>query len=168
MQIDQAKQALATAIANLQVQPSAPASTSSSSRGGGGARLIMDHCPNGDYSPSYYDRSCGTAPNDANQQPQPVQNNNGDAQGITNPEILSAYEWALKNGITTQSPIVNARLLDPITRAELAKMLSVFTQKYTEKKVVVGKVGCDAYQDLSETNAELVGYIKTACELEIM
>ena len=97
-----------------------------------------------------------------------MQNNNGDAQGITNPEILSAYEWALKNGITTQSPIVNARLLDPITRAELAKMLSVFTQKYTEKKLVVGKVGCDAYQDLSETNAELVGYIKTACELEIM
>ena len=168
LQIDQAKQALATAIANLQTQPSAPASTSSSSRGGGGARLIMDHCPNGDYSPSYYDRSCGIAPTDTNQQPQLVQNNNGDAQGITNPEILSAYEWALKNGITTQSPIVNARLLDPITRAELAKMLSVFTQKYTEKKVVVGKVGCDAYQDLSETNAELVGYIKTACELEIM
>ena len=160
LQIDQAKQALATAIANLQTQPSAPASTSSSSRGGGGARLIMDHCPNGDYSPSYYDRSCGTAQSDTNQQPQPVQNNN--------PEILSAYEWALKNGITTQSPIVNARLLDPITRAELAKMLSVFTQKYTEKKLVVGKVGCDAYQDLSETNAELVGYIKTACELEIM
>ena len=59
LQIDQAKQALATAIANLQVQPSAPVSTSSSSRGGGSARLIMDHCPNGDFSASYYDGSCG-------------------------------------------------------------------------------------------------------------
>ena len=133
MQIDQAKQALETEIANLQVQASAQASTSSSSRGGGSTRLIMDHCPNGDYSPSYYDRSCGTAPTDTNQQPQLVQNNNGDAQGITNPEILSAYESALKSGITTQSPIVNARLLDPITRAELAKMLSVFTEKYTPR-----------------------------------
>ena len=134
LQIDQAKQALATAIANLQTQPSAPASTSSSSRGGGGARLIMDHCPNGDYSPSYYDRSCGTAPSDANQHPQPVQNNNGDAQGITNPEILSAYEWALKNGITTQSPIVNARLLDPNYKSWARKnAFSVYTKVYRKE-----------------------------------
>ena len=34
-------------------------SSSSSSRWGGWARLIMDHCPNGDFSASYYDGSCG-------------------------------------------------------------------------------------------------------------
>ena len=38
--------------------PPAP-SSSSSSRWGGWARLIMDHCPNGDFSASYYDGSCG-------------------------------------------------------------------------------------------------------------
>ena len=40
------------------VAPTTP-SSSSSSRWGGWARLIMDHCPNGDFSASYYDGSCG-------------------------------------------------------------------------------------------------------------
>ena len=41
------------------IAPPAP-SNSSSSRWGGWARLIMDHCPNGDFSSSYYDGSCGS------------------------------------------------------------------------------------------------------------
>ena len=41
------------------VAPTTP-SSSSSSRWGGWARLIMDHCPNGDFSSSYYDGSCGS------------------------------------------------------------------------------------------------------------
>ena len=41
------------------IAPPAP-SSSSSSRWGGSARLIMDHCPNGDFSASYYDGSCGS------------------------------------------------------------------------------------------------------------
>ena len=40
------------------IAPATP-SSSSSSRWGGWARLIMDHCPNGDFSASYYDGSCG-------------------------------------------------------------------------------------------------------------
>ena len=40
------------------IAPAIP-SSSSSSRWGGWARLIMDHCPNGDFSASYYDGSCG-------------------------------------------------------------------------------------------------------------
>ena len=43
----------------LTVMAPAIASSSSSSRWGGWARLIMDHCPNGDFSASYYDGSCG-------------------------------------------------------------------------------------------------------------
>lgn len=30
--------------------------------GGGGSILLKDNCPSGDYSPSYYDRICGTKP----------------------------------------------------------------------------------------------------------
>ena len=41
------------------IAPATP-SSSSSSRWGGWARLIMDHCPNGDFSSSYYDGSCGS------------------------------------------------------------------------------------------------------------
>lgn len=29
--------------------------------GGGGSYLTKDHCPNGDFSPSYYDKTCGVA-----------------------------------------------------------------------------------------------------------
>ena len=43
----------------LTVMAPATPSSSSSSRWGGWARLIMDHCPNGDFSASYYDGSCG-------------------------------------------------------------------------------------------------------------
>ena len=43
----------------LTVMAPATPSSSSSSRWGGWARLIMDHCPNGDFSSSYYDGSCG-------------------------------------------------------------------------------------------------------------
>ena len=43
----------------LTVTAPATPSSSSSSRWGGWSRLIMDHCPNGDFSASYYDGSCG-------------------------------------------------------------------------------------------------------------
>lgn len=114
----------------------------------------MDNCPNGDHSPSYYDRSCGTPT------PQP--------DTSTDPELLNAYQRALKHNITTQFPIDNARLLDYLTRAELAKMLSVFTLNFTDKQPITNKPGCDLYTDTDQVNTELAAFIKQACELEIM
>ncbi|HOQ78929.1 MAG TPA: BspA family leucine-rich repeat surface protein [Candidatus Absconditabacterales bacterium] len=87
---------------------------------------------------------------------------------VSDPELINAYQWAYEHGITTLSPISRARLYDPITRSELAKMMSVYFMKYGNREQLKGKEGCDGYTDIDMINAELRGYIKTACELEIM
>lgn len=59
---------------------------------------------------------------------------------ITNTELSKeekeqqiAYERAYENKITTLYPQKEARLFEPITRAELAKMMSVYTTKFLKK-----------------------------------
>jgi hypothetical protein len=44
-------------------------------------------------------------------------------------ELQGAYDWAYAKGVTTQSPIDNANMYGAITRAEMAKMLSVYAEK---------------------------------------
>ena len=39
-------------------------STPPTGDGGGGISLPRDHCPRGDFSPSYYDRTCDVSPRD--------------------------------------------------------------------------------------------------------
>ena len=56
--IDQAGNQTSLQFTLTVIAPATPTS-SSSSRWGGWARLIVDHCPNGDFSASYYDGSCG-------------------------------------------------------------------------------------------------------------
>ena len=41
-------------------------------------------------------------------------------------EFVDAYHYAFAHGITTMKTIDEARLYDPLTRGELAKMLSVY------------------------------------------
>jgi hypothetical protein len=47
------------------------------------------------------------------------------------------YKWALENGITTMKTVEDARLDEPLTRAELAKMMVVYIQKVLKKDPVV-------------------------------
>lgn len=83
-------------------------------------------------------------------------------------EWNNAYLFARAYGITTMPTVQSADMMRKLTRAELAKMMSVFTLKFTERKAVENKVGCDVFADKNQVNAELQGYMKTACELEIM
>ena len=82
--------------------------------------------------------------------------------------MIDAYKRAFENGITTQPSLADARLLDYLTRAELAKMLSIFTLKYTDRQPILDKPFCDTYTDADQVNAELSSYMTTACKLEIM
>lgn len=82
-------------------------------------------------------------------------------------EQQTAYDRAYQNGITLY-PQQEARLFEPITRAELAKMMSVYATKFLEKVPLTGKVGCADFQDNNQTSPELANFMKTACELEIM
>lgn len=82
-------------------------------------------------------------------------------------EQVDAYKWALENWITTMPTIEKARLDQPLTRAELAKMMVVYMAKIMDKSpVVTGDVN---YKDVDadELN-DLALYIKLAYQYQIM
>jgi len=91
-----------------------------------------------------------------------------DAQAVAKfgQEQIDAYKWALGNGITTMKTVESARLDEPLTRAELAKMMVVYIQKVLEKDPIV--TGDVAYPDVDESLGDLYGYIKLAYQYQIM
>ena len=108
-----------------------------------------------------------------------AEENNGESVGEQKPamteaqavekfgqEQIDAYKWALENGITTMKTVEAARLDEPLTRAELAKMMVVYIQKVVQKDPVV--TGDVSYSDVSEELGDLYGYIKLAYQYQIM
>ena len=79
-------------------------------------------------------------------------------------EQLQAYNRAYQQGITTLSG--EARLKDEITRAELAKMMSVYVTKVLGKQLVL--TGVAQYPDVDLKMGDLADYIQLAYELQIM
>jgi hypothetical protein len=62
--------------------------------------------------------------------------------------------------------VESARLDQPLTRAELAKMMVVYIQKVVEKDPVLA---LDVtYADVDESLGDLAGYIKLAYQYQIM
>ena len=78
-----------------------------------------------------------------------------------------AYEWALSKWITTVATLQEARLDKNITRAELAKMLSVYTTDVLKKEKVQWDIACE-FTDTNQTNKDLLPYITQVCQLGIM
>jgi hypothetical protein len=60
-----------------------------------------------------------------------------------------------------------ARMTYTITRAEMAKMISIFVDK-TTTITGVARAECVAFTDLQQVNEELQGYITQSCELSLM
>jgi hypothetical protein len=92
-----------------------------------------------------------------------------DAQAVEKfgQEQIDAYKWALENGITTMKTVGAARLDEPLTRAELAKMMVVYIQKVLEKDPIV--TGDVTYPDVKvEEIGDLVDYVKLAYQYQIM
>jgi len=95
------------------------------SSGGGGSSLSMDRCSGKDYSPSYYDGTCGTAP--ANPK---IENMN---TSIISPTI------SISEGFLNNNPVINAyqfqsdkRFPQNITselRSIIAKIVTTIEQK---------------------------------------
>lgn len=81
-------------------------------------------------------------------------------------EQIDAYKWALENGITTMKTVESARLDQPLTRAELAKMMVVYIQKVVEKDPAL--TWDVTYADVDESLGDLAGYIKLAYQYQIM
>ena len=81
-------------------------------------------------------------------------------------EQIDAYQWALENGITTMDTVEKARLDQPLTRAELAKMMVVYMQKVLKAEpVVTWEV---KYLDVDESLWDLAWYIQLAYQYQIM
>ncbi len=105
---------------------------------------------------------------DENKLPENTDGNNWNGNDSNyDPELVAAYEWAYKNGITTMDTIEKARLNDRITRAELAKMMVVFMSWVLQKEpVITGNAG---YKDVSEKGqGDLAWYIELAYQYQIM
>lgn len=81
-------------------------------------------------------------------------------------EQNDAYLWACQHNITTMRTIQEARLDQPLTRAELAKIMSVYAMKeYHLKPLITGAVN---YKDVNTDLGDLADYIQLAYQLQIM
>jgi hypothetical protein len=81
-------------------------------------------------------------------------------------ELQGAYNWAYEKGVTTMSSIDNANMYGAITRAEMAKMLSVYAVE------VLGLTENEAracnFTDIDSVKGDLHDYIIKSCKLGIM
>lgn len=82
-------------------------------------------------------------------------------------ETQAAYDYAFGAGLTTQSTIDGARMFDNTTRAEFAKIASVYA---TEVLGMTADTSAScSFTDLSAiAGSDLVGYVTTACQLGLM
>ena len=104
-----------------------------------------------DYSPSYYDGTCG-------------------AQTVIwspySTELNNAYLRAYSYGITTMDTIQKANMWGPLLRSHLAKMISNFAINIGGRTPDTS-LDCD-FVDVSHQSEELQWYITLACQLGIM
>ncbi|MDD2537208.1 MAG: hypothetical protein PHU61_01805, partial [Candidatus Absconditabacteria bacterium] len=130
--------------------------------GGGGSTLTKESC-----STNSYDKRCGTPPY--------LGNTSYDEKGGFSPpsEIepllqKSVYAWSFEHGLTTRPTLDLARFGDSLTRAEAAKIISVYATKFLGKAIDTTKTACLGFSDLGEVDLELQGYVIQACQLGLM
>lgn len=81
-------------------------------------------------------------------------------------EQNDAYLWACQHNITTIRTIQEVRLDQPLTRAELAKIMSVYAMKEYHLKPLI--TGAANYKDVNTDLGDLADYIQIAYQLQIM
>ncbi len=81
-------------------------------------------------------------------------------------ELQDAYNWAYSKGVTTMSPIDNANMYGAITRAEMAKMLSVYATEVLG--MTPDTTAACTFSDIASVKGDLHDYIIESCQLGIM
>jgi hypothetical protein len=81
-------------------------------------------------------------------------------------ELQDAYNWAYSKGVTTMSSIDNANMYGAITRAEMAKMLSVYAKEVLGKTLNTS-AAC-TFNDIDSVKGDLHDFIIESCQLGIM
>ncbi len=95
----------------------------------GWVKKEKDDCPNGDYSDSYYDGTCGSKDSSSNDDNLSSWANAKDidsTEWLESNELQTAYERAYENWITTMDTVEKADLNGNLTRIAMAKMLSKY------------------------------------------
>ena len=128
-----------------------------SSNGWWWSRLVKDSCPNGDFSPSFYDFSCGSQWSHGSATCNTITQQN---------EFTDAYDRAYNLWITTVAPICEANLDGKITRKQLAKMMTEFTVQIIGKQPN-NNILC-SFADTKDETPEMKFYMKIACQLGLM
>ena len=86
-------------------------------------------------------------------------------------EYQIAHMWAYEKWLTSFENFDDARMFEDLTRAEMAKISSIFAIKFFNKvpDISAEKIyACSQYLDLGEVNEELQSYIIQSCELWYM
>ena len=83
-------------------------------------------------------------------------------------EIREAYTWAKEEGVTTQPTIQKARMLAPLTRGELAKMMVEWNRNEEFAKIGKNNEVCTTYSDYDSADTETQQYMLEACSLGLM
>ena len=124
--------------------------------------LVPDYCPDGDFSPSYYDGTCGTPPIEDNTQVEiPLEQTYDNKYSQ---ELKDAYLRALSKGITTKKTITEAELESPLIKSHMAKMVSEYAKKVLDKQPDTS-ILCEFTDIESLQGEDLYGFVIEACQL---
>lgn len=123
--------------------------------------LQKDYCPDGDFSPSYYDDTCEW---------------NIHWSAIICPvedssysqELIDAFQFAYGLGVTTMCPIEKADITWNLLRKHLAKMITEYAVTIVWLYPDVTKKWCDMYDDMKNQTSETNFYSKMVCQLWLM
>ncbi|GHW02931.1 hypothetical protein AGMMS50249_7170 [candidate division SR1 bacterium] len=134
--------------------------------GGGGNNLNKDNCPNdSDFSPSYYDGTCGIDIS-PDREHSAANIDNPLAKGI---QYFMAYRWAKNLGITDKPTYADARMNYTITRADMAKMIVVFLETHTGYVMQMSNAPeCSTFADLDGIDTSRQKYVAKACQMGLM
>ena len=134
--------------------------------GGGIAdSMTKDYCPDGDFSDSYYDKTCGVAKVVTKISSGSIENNLVGDDGYI-PEFDGAYEFAFENGITTMPTAQAANMTWVLTRIDMAKMLVNYAINILGKTPNTS-ISCK-FADTYGQIPEMKDYAIKACQLWLM
>ncbi len=124
--------------------------------------LRKDYCPDGDFSPSYYDGICEWEYTHGSAKVCPIEDSD------YSQELIDAFQFAYWQWITTMCPIETADLQWQLLRKHLAKMISEFAVTIVWLYPDINKEWCDIYDDMSDQWSEMIFFSKIACQLWLM
>ena len=133
---------------------------------GGGGWISKDYCPDWDFSPSYYDWRCDS---DEEEEIFGWEVEDCSIEWSTySDEENEAYLYACRNWIIDANNIMDARFEEFLTRAEMAKIVSMFALLTDAKKPNTNKDCSNFAASITKYNQKMQNLMVMSCQLEYM